>query len=387
MKLHRISFYDHFACATDKCPDTCCAGWNIPVDKAAMQKWKSYPLSLRLRLFSHLCKKDDIPCIRMVHSRCPFQGSDMLCSLECQYGEAAMPNICRIYPRKRRNYGFCAEETLELSCPEAAKLFLEHRHDFYYSDLDTEISYPMSGTNQDAAFGKDLLFCRGELVSFIRTANCDLPSLCAALMRYAGRQQHYWISHGFSFADGIQPQCLHTSVDFPHPVPADDTDFFLISGDILSQMISDGLYHDKLRTKSPFLYELCHLYFDEFSTCKKAPDAKQHLMLLHKNLQDILPDAEDLLRSYYIYYLYSCFLDIFETYSFLKTIAAGIIHMSVIWLFFSLYYQRYHSLTKDTQAQIIAAYEKRARHNDPVLNTMYEALNPLLQTNPSDELM
>ena len=76
-------------------------------------------------------------------------------------------------------------------------------------------------------------------------------------------------------------------------------------------------------------------------------------------------------------YLDSCFLDIFETYSFLKTIASGIIHVSLIWLFFSLYHQKYHSLTNAEQARIIAAYEKRARHNDVVLNAMYEALTPL----------
>ena len=51
--------------------------------------------------------------------------------------------------------------------------------------------------------------------------------------------------------------------------------------------------------------------------------------------------------------------------------------MSLIWLFFSLYHQKYHSLTSAEQARIIAAYEKRARHNDVVLNAMYEALTPL----------
>ena len=377
MKLHRISFYDNFTCATDQCPDTCCAGWNIPVDRETIQKWQTYPLSLRLWLFPHLCKKEDIPCIRMTHTHCPFQDHDMLCSLERHHGENAMPHICRIYPRKRRNYGFCAEETLELSCPKAAELFLGHLHDFHYVDMDSEISYPVSGTNQDAAFFEDLLFCREELISFLQTAAMDFPAICAVLIRYAKKQQEFWIAHGFSFSDGIQPNSLYTSEDFPHPAPADQTDAFLISGDILSRMISEGLYHKKLRTTSPFLYELCHLYFDEFSGSKKTPDARQHLMFLHNDLQDVLPDVEDLLRSYYIYYLDSCFLDIFETYSFLKTIASGIIHVSLIWLFFSLYHQKYHTLTSAEQARIIAAYEKRARHNDVVLNAMYEALTPL----------
>ena len=33
-------YYDKFKCIADKCPDTCCAGWQIVIDEASLEKYK-----------------------------------------------------------------------------------------------------------------------------------------------------------------------------------------------------------------------------------------------------------------------------------------------------------------------------------------------------------
>ena len=33
-------YYKDFRCIADKCEDTCCAGWQIVIDKESLQKYK-----------------------------------------------------------------------------------------------------------------------------------------------------------------------------------------------------------------------------------------------------------------------------------------------------------------------------------------------------------
>ena len=33
-------YYDDFTCIADACEDTCCAGWQIVIDKESLQKYK-----------------------------------------------------------------------------------------------------------------------------------------------------------------------------------------------------------------------------------------------------------------------------------------------------------------------------------------------------------
>ena len=36
-------YYDKFACIADRCEATCCAGWQIVIDEAACERYKSEP--------------------------------------------------------------------------------------------------------------------------------------------------------------------------------------------------------------------------------------------------------------------------------------------------------------------------------------------------------
>lgn len=36
-------YYRQFTCIGGKCPDTCCAGWEIVIDDKTLEKYKKYP--------------------------------------------------------------------------------------------------------------------------------------------------------------------------------------------------------------------------------------------------------------------------------------------------------------------------------------------------------
>ena len=38
----RPNYYEQFKCISDRCEATCCAGWQIVIDKRTLKKYKQY---------------------------------------------------------------------------------------------------------------------------------------------------------------------------------------------------------------------------------------------------------------------------------------------------------------------------------------------------------
>ena len=39
MRYIKPDYYDKFQCVADKCPDTCCAGWQIMIDEESLERY------------------------------------------------------------------------------------------------------------------------------------------------------------------------------------------------------------------------------------------------------------------------------------------------------------------------------------------------------------
>jgi lysine-N-methylase len=112
-----------FSCLADRCEDTCCQLWKIPIDEA---HYHAMEAQLAPDVFALAVKKVGDPYARMVlgdDGFCRFL-DDGLCSLHRQYGTAILPDACASYPRIGSLLGDLLEANLELSCPEATRLCL-----------------------------------------------------------------------------------------------------------------------------------------------------------------------------------------------------------------------------------------------------------------------
>ena len=123
MIIHYPGYYKKFRCLAGECPDTCCIGWEITVDRETektYQKLRKGKSELAERLRRSVRRRLIIPD----GDRCPFLAGDGLCDLCREYGEAAMTRTCRRYPRHVEDFGDIHEVELLCSCPEAARLIL-----------------------------------------------------------------------------------------------------------------------------------------------------------------------------------------------------------------------------------------------------------------------
>lgn len=126
----RPQYAKAFRCIGPECEDTCCHGWDIPIDKATYEKYQSIP-GFRPRMDEHLVLITSNPTdskharIKLTPSfTCPFLAADRLCSIQKEFGEDHLSATCSSYPRVTRRIDGLIEKALLLSCPEAARLVL-----------------------------------------------------------------------------------------------------------------------------------------------------------------------------------------------------------------------------------------------------------------------
>lgn len=143
-------YVTQFKCLGPECSDTCCAGWAITVDKDTFQDYRRvvHPV-LKPLLKEYLIQVDKTSYarhgeigMRKTDSHCGMHSSEGLCQVQQQLGEDALSDTCYIYPRSMVKFGDRFEESLTLSCPEAARLALTQADAFEFvsAEFTTRLS-------------------------------------------------------------------------------------------------------------------------------------------------------------------------------------------------------------------------------------------------------
>ena len=125
-------FYDRFKCIADKCTDSCCIGWEIDVDDAALEKYNEINTEFGNEIRSQIMKSEDgSNCFRLCgNERCPFLNEKNLCKIIINCGEDYLCDICREHPRFYEWFVGVTECGLGLSCEEVCRILLENEEPF-----------------------------------------------------------------------------------------------------------------------------------------------------------------------------------------------------------------------------------------------------------------
>lgn len=131
MQVVYPSYYHRFACSASACPDTCCQGWGISIDRETYGRYMAVGGLMGAKLRSHIDHRKRRFLLNQ-DGQCMFLDRHGLCGLCVDLGESMMCRTCRIYPRHEESYGDLAEVSLSLSCPAAARLVLEQKEPVIY---------------------------------------------------------------------------------------------------------------------------------------------------------------------------------------------------------------------------------------------------------------
>jgi len=117
-------YYPEFFCIAGACRHSCCVGWEIDVDEAALARFSAVEGELGQRLKDNI-SMEDIPHFRLKEGdRCPFLNEAGLCDLILELGEESLCEICEKHPRFYNWFSDHTEVGLGLCCEEAGRLIL-----------------------------------------------------------------------------------------------------------------------------------------------------------------------------------------------------------------------------------------------------------------------
>ena len=135
----RPEYYDKFKCTADRCEATCCAGWQIVIDEAALARYQSEPGVYGEVLRNRIDRAEGV-FMQDCHKRCAFLKENNLCELYERLGEESLCVTCADYPRHIEEFENLREITLTISCPEVARILLEQKEpvQFTEEEIDTD---------------------------------------------------------------------------------------------------------------------------------------------------------------------------------------------------------------------------------------------------------
>lgn len=125
MRYVKPDYYDAFQCVADKCPDSCCAGWQIMIDDASLEKYQQVKDAFGKRLQSQIDWREG--SFMQYGGRCAMLNEENLCDLVIEKGEEWLCETCDRYPRHVEEYDGVREWSLSLSCPVAAGMILDKK--------------------------------------------------------------------------------------------------------------------------------------------------------------------------------------------------------------------------------------------------------------------
>ncbi|WP_195986436.1 flagellin lysine-N-methylase [Clostridium sp. D53t1_180928_C8] len=127
------SYFEEFKCIGGSCSDSCCIGWNIDIDKITFKKYFKVQDQEMKKMFqknvqnNERCISDDVDygVVKLKKDkRCPFLDEENYCLIHSNLGEEYLSNVCTCFPRITNKIDETYEMSLDVACPEAARLIL-----------------------------------------------------------------------------------------------------------------------------------------------------------------------------------------------------------------------------------------------------------------------
>ena len=205
-------YYKNFSCIADKCPDTCCAGWEIVIDPESLDKYSKIQNEFGKKIKNLITVDSDGDTIFISQNgRCPFLLESGLCEMYKEIGHQNLCRTCRNFPRFVNSFGARIETGISLSCPEAARLIFDNSTPVTFETEDTDGEILPSDFDAELYF--TLLDARKKAIDILQQRNFSISRrICAFLEFSQAIQQH--INHcDFEEAKTV---CAHDYLNVKH---------------------------------------------------------------------------------------------------------------------------------------------------------------------------
>lgn len=171
--IHRKqSGYDAFKCIADKCPKSCCEGWQIMIDYDSIDRYQNESGYFGQRLLESIDFTEQ--CFLQNNSRCAMLNDNGLCDLHSSLGEESLCYTCKMFPRHVEEFQDIREYSLSLACPEYVRMLLDPAYKFSIEENEDDLlDDPEEFEDYDFILFDKLDFARDKMLQIAE--NCNQP--------------------------------------------------------------------------------------------------------------------------------------------------------------------------------------------------------------------
>ncbi|MCY6370409.1 flagellin lysine-N-methylase [Clostridium ganghwense] len=148
-------YMKNFKCIGNECPDNCCHGWNVTVDKKIYKKYrkiknKDLKKIINKNITLNKDSNDSELYAKIVldkNNKCPFLDLKGLCEIHKEFGEEYLSKTCNQYPRSINIIDNVLEISGSVSCPPMAELILLNKEQMTFDQLEKVVDVSKSMIN------------------------------------------------------------------------------------------------------------------------------------------------------------------------------------------------------------------------------------------------
>lgn len=182
MEIRVPDYYKKFQCIADKCPDTCCAGWEIAIDDETLDKYENYKGAFGNRLVNSIDWENGT-FKQYAGGRCAFLNERNLCDICVEAGAGMFCKTCRTYPRHYEEFENVREVSLAMSCPEAAKLILSGTTPVKFLTMERHCQEELYDEFDDLLYSK-LQDARGMIFDILQNRSIPVKRRIATVLAF-----------------------------------------------------------------------------------------------------------------------------------------------------------------------------------------------------------
>lgn len=195
MKTVKTTLEKDFKCIADKCPRTCCSGWQIVIDEASLDRYEELSCDYAKSLKANIDFEEGT-MLQYENGDCAFLNHG-LCEMINALGEDILCDTCRLFPRHVEEYPDLREWSLSLSCPEVINMLFERtimsspcsRFSFTEEEDDMPDPYEDDYEDFDYLLFTKLLDSRRVILNIIDSDSFSLTKKISFILAFATKLQ------------------------------------------------------------------------------------------------------------------------------------------------------------------------------------------------------
>jgi len=392
MQLSVPDYYPKFKCTGPQCEDTCCSGWwDVSVDRENFQKYQQSTHPELAPIFKLAVSKNTQPSanednnfglIKMKSDgECHFLQPDKLCAIQKHMGAQALSDTCRLYPRYLNRFGTQRENSLGISCPEAARLILLNPEAMQFTsiapeaDIDskafTSYRFPLQGDGdpQQIAILNDF---RAVIIAILQFREISLGARVMVLGFLLEDADKVVFSDKFAHASELLPT-LESYVSMLSQPEQLEAQFAQINPDIPNKLnIVSSLITQSLSNRASPRFKECLQAAAEGLDAHNDASA-QYIQNYAAHYQPYFADREYIFENYLVNQVLTRLFP-FTRGSYLDLYRELVCNLSVIQVLLVGMAAKHQGLNEERVVQLFQTFARNTNHNRSHLDNLTASL-------------